>query len=167
MKLTLSAAALATGKSKSTLFRAVKSGLLSAQIDDKVYLIDTSELFRVFEPIKNYGASEMSEPNHELAKRSGSEHSRNESELYGTTETIAALQAHIDALTKINSELRGDLEQERQDRRNLLLMLTHQDSEDKKIEHHSNSGSWPLVVLVGILITLTVSSVIAIRIGLI
>jgi flagellar motility protein MotE (MotC chaperone) len=163
MKLTLSQAAKETGKSKSTLFRAIKSGLISAQIDGKVYLIDPVELFRVFEPIKN---DETNETNRELAKRREPEHFRNESELYGTTETIAALQAHIDALTKINTELRGDLEQERQDRRNLLLMLTHQDSEDKKIEHHSNSGSWPLVVLVGILITLTVSSVIAIRLGL-
>jgi hypothetical protein len=49
MELTLSAAALATGKGKSTLLRAVKSGKLSARRgDDGIYLVDASELARVY-----------------------------------------------------------------------------------------------------------------------
>lgn len=49
MELTLSAAALATGKGKSTLLRAVKSGKLSARrSDDGAYLVDASELARVY-----------------------------------------------------------------------------------------------------------------------
>jgi hypothetical protein len=49
MELTLSAAALATGRGKSTLLRAVKSGKLSARrSDDGTYLVDASELARVY-----------------------------------------------------------------------------------------------------------------------
>lgn len=49
MQLTLGKAAQQTGKSKSTLTRAIKSGRLSAvRTDDGSYLIDTSELFRVW-----------------------------------------------------------------------------------------------------------------------
>ncbi len=49
MDLTLSAAAKATGKSKSTLSRAIHSGKLSARRDDDgVFHIDGAELGRVF-----------------------------------------------------------------------------------------------------------------------
>lgn len=49
MELTLSAAALLIGKGKSTLLRAVKSGKLSARRgDDGSYLVDASELARVY-----------------------------------------------------------------------------------------------------------------------
>lgn len=49
MELSLSAAALATGKGKSTLLRAVKSGKLSARRgDDGAYWVDASELARVY-----------------------------------------------------------------------------------------------------------------------
>lgn len=53
MELTLSAAAQATGKGKSTLLRAVKSGKLSARrTDDGAFMVDASELARVF-PMKH------------------------------------------------------------------------------------------------------------------
>lgn len=49
MELTLTAAAQATGKGKSTLLRAVKSGKLSARrTDDGAFMVDASELARVF-----------------------------------------------------------------------------------------------------------------------
>ncbi len=49
MDLTLSAAAKALGKSKSTLSRVIKSGRVTARQDDAgVYHIDASELARVF-----------------------------------------------------------------------------------------------------------------------
>lgn len=51
MKLTLGTAAKATGKSKTTIYRAIKSGKLSADYDGE-YSIDPSELFRVFEPLQ-------------------------------------------------------------------------------------------------------------------
>lgn len=50
MELTLSAAARTTGKGKSTIHRAIKAGKLSARrTDDGSYMIDTSELARVFQ----------------------------------------------------------------------------------------------------------------------
>ncbi len=50
MELSLSAAARATGRSKSTIGRAIKSGKLSARRDDAGgYHIDASELARAFE----------------------------------------------------------------------------------------------------------------------
>jgi hypothetical protein len=49
MELTLSAAAQATGKGKSTLLRAVKSGKLSSRrTEEGIFMVDASELARVF-----------------------------------------------------------------------------------------------------------------------
>src|SRR5687767_616797 len=49
--LTLREAADAVGVSKSTLFRAIRNGRLSAtRDDDGNYHVDPSELFRVYEP---------------------------------------------------------------------------------------------------------------------
>ena len=58
MALSLSQAAKAAGKSKSTINRAIKSGKLSAtRHDDGSYTIDASELSRVFQ-IGTPGGSE-------------------------------------------------------------------------------------------------------------
>lgn len=52
MKHTLGSAARATGVSKSTIYRAVKSGKLSARRnDDGEYAIDPAELHRVYPPV--------------------------------------------------------------------------------------------------------------------
>ena len=49
MKLTLIQASEVTGKDRSTLYRAIKKGKLSGELqDDKSYLVDRSELFRVY-----------------------------------------------------------------------------------------------------------------------
>ena len=52
MKHTLGTAAEAAGVSKSTIYRAVKAGRLSAaRNDDGEYQIDPAELHRVYEPV--------------------------------------------------------------------------------------------------------------------
>jgi hypothetical protein len=52
-KFSLREAAEQAGKSKSTIFRAIKSGRLSAaKTDDGGFAIDASELFRVYPPVK-------------------------------------------------------------------------------------------------------------------
>lgn len=52
MSYTLGDAAKATGKSKTTLHRAIKSGKISAtKADDGSYSIDPAELHRVFPPV--------------------------------------------------------------------------------------------------------------------
>lgn len=49
MEYTLAGAAQATGIAKTTIFRAIKSGKLSAKrLDDRTYRIDASELTRVY-----------------------------------------------------------------------------------------------------------------------
>jgi excisionase family DNA binding protein len=48
MKYTIGQAADATGKPKSTISRAIKSGRISASKDGNKYQIDPSELHRVF-----------------------------------------------------------------------------------------------------------------------
>jgi hypothetical protein len=59
MKLSLIKAAEASGKSKSTINRAIKSGKLSAhRNDDGSYSIDPSELSRAF-PVTNQGTPNM------------------------------------------------------------------------------------------------------------
>lgn len=51
MKYTLGTASKATGKAKSTILRAIKSGIISAhKALDGSYEIDPAELHRVFEP---------------------------------------------------------------------------------------------------------------------
>lgn len=51
MQYTLGTAAKATGKAKSTILRAIKSGIISAsKAHDGSYEIDASELHRVFQP---------------------------------------------------------------------------------------------------------------------
>jgi excisionase family DNA binding protein len=51
MKHSLTSAATATGISKSTIYRAIKSGKISALFEDGVYKIDPAELHRVFAPV--------------------------------------------------------------------------------------------------------------------
>lgn len=48
MKFSIGQAARRTGKSKSTISRAIKSGRLSAHKSGSTYEIEASELFRVF-----------------------------------------------------------------------------------------------------------------------
>jgi hypothetical protein len=59
MSYTLGTAAKATGKSKTTIHRAIKSGRISATCDQSgVYKIDPSELHRVFPPLLSNSNSE-------------------------------------------------------------------------------------------------------------
>ena len=59
MKYTLGTAATATGKSKATIHRAVKSGKLSAlRCDDGSYEIDPAELHRVYPPVSSDSSEE-------------------------------------------------------------------------------------------------------------
>ena len=54
-KLTLLEASKKVGRSKQAIVKAVKKGTISATKNDKgIYIIDPSELFRVYEPIDNY-----------------------------------------------------------------------------------------------------------------
>lgn len=60
MSYTLGQAAKATGKSKPTIQRAIKSGTISAsKAADGSYEIDPAELHRVFQPVTDTGNAEQ------------------------------------------------------------------------------------------------------------
>jgi hypothetical protein len=60
MSYTLGQAAKATGKSKPTIQRAIKSGSISAsKAADGSYEIDPAELHRVFQPVNDTGNAEQ------------------------------------------------------------------------------------------------------------
>ena len=60
---TLKEASEAVGKSKQTIYRAVKSGKVSATKDiNNNYLIEPSELFRAFEPVTHNDIVKSNEP---------------------------------------------------------------------------------------------------------
>lgn len=72
MSYTLNEAAKATGKSKTTIHRALKSGKISAvKRDNGAYAIEPAELHRVFPPVPV-------ERNEERSSRNDAEHLRND-----------------------------------------------------------------------------------------
>jgi len=127
MSYTLGEAAKATGKSKMTIQRAIKSGRLSAsRRDDDTYDIDPSELHRVFPSVTtaepdtgNKGQDDI--PNDMAVLRL---------ELKVRDEKIAALQAERERereqLTDQIDDLRRRLDTEGEERRKLTALLTDQ-----------------------------------------
>ncbi len=72
MSYTLNEAAKATGKSKTTIHRALKSGKVSAtKTNSGAYAIEPAELHRVFPPVP-------AERNAERSNRNDTEHPRND-----------------------------------------------------------------------------------------
>jgi hypothetical protein len=114
MKYTLGKAALATGKSKTTLHRAITSGKLSAsRNEDGEYEIDPAELMRVYEIV-------TPEPQ-----------KRSEMERSGTVDVTLVLRAEIEGLKQQlvllkdeRDDLRRRLDEDSMERRRLTLLLT-------------------------------------------
>ena len=110
MKFTLIQAAVETGKDRSTLFRAIKKGKLSGEIqDDKSYLIDSSELFRVYPPKSNDDATHK--------------HATVAQQHDAQAELIDALRAQIDSL---KDQVNREREQTDHWRKQATMLLTHQ-----------------------------------------
>lgn len=104
-ELSLSQAAKLTGKSKSTINRAIKTGKLSAtRHDDGSYSIDPAELARAFEIEPLEGAK------------------RSDAEPDGTRllERISALEAMLSREREISSDLKEDRDRWRQQATALL-----------------------------------------------
>ena len=118
-ELSLSQAAKLTGKSKSTINRAIKTGKLSAaRHEDGSYSIDPAELARAFdvEPLDG-------------AKRRGAEPDRTR-----LLERIAALEAMLNREREISADLKEDRDRWRQQ---ATALLTDQHPAS------SNLGWWP------------------------
>lgn len=112
MQHTLGSAAKLTGKSKSTLLRAIKSGRLSgAQDDNGNYQIETSELLRVFPATVRDASSDAPR----TPQRNGAE----QAELEG-------LRALADERQRTIDDLRRRLDQEGEERRKIMAILTDQ-----------------------------------------
>lgn len=108
MMLTLGKAALETGKTKTTIAHAIKRGRLSASIDDKGhYLIDPSELFRVYPPIP----------------------SKLDTETVDSTATVhrelELVREQLEREREINKRLFDQLDNANDERRRLMLVLEH------------------------------------------
>jgi len=107
MSYTLGTAARATGVSKSTIYRAIKAGRMSAnRADSGDYAIDPAELHRVFPPLD----SDETRPGDADAKRPTTTEG---SEL---AFKAARLEAEIAASALVAELLRRQLDETRQDR---------------------------------------------------
>ena len=128
MQFSLSQAAKETGKGKSSIHRAIKSGRLSAQRhEDGTYSINAAELFRAFPPAPPEPALEQSqEPYQEppVTPSAAEEVLRVRVEmltiqLEREQETVADLRARLDA--------------EAAERRRLTALLTHQEQKSEPL----------------------------------
>ena len=96
--LSLSEAAIAAGIAKSTIWRAVKSGRISAtRTVTGTYQVDPAELFRVFPAMSKNVEMKQPAPTRE-------------------TGAMAALEGQINALKEVSSLLKEQLEDTRKDR---------------------------------------------------
>jgi hypothetical protein len=133
MSITLTEAVKITGKSKSTLTRAIASGKLSASRseDEKTYMVDESELARVFPFVSaNHGSPDDSPPVTSPESLSA------ELELELVKTQIAEIkQMHRREVDRMESQI-DDLKQERDDWKtqasNQTLLLRHE--QERQVE---------------------------------
>ena len=105
MKYTLSDAALATGKNKATIQRAIKSGKISAlKGESGSYEIDPSELHRVFPPVAQRVAHHVDAT------------MRNDAQRVGNTPDYSVLQriANLEKELAVMTERKSGLEEQKQ-----------------------------------------------------
>lgn len=119
-ELSLSQAAKLTGKSKSTINRAIKSGRLSAtRHEDGTYSIDPAELARAFDVEPPEGAKRRDE----------------EPDRTRLLERIAALEAMLSREREISDDLKEDRDRWRQQ---ATLLIS-----DQRPTNSSNAKWWP------------------------
>lgn len=135
MELTLTAAANLTGKGKSTLLRAVKSGKLSSRkTDDGTFMVDASELARVF-PIKALERVSDAAVTHHDTPRSegGAGDAVRDAELVELRVKVARLEERLEGREgkiaeqrEALDDLRKRLDDEQAERRALQRQITSQ-----------------------------------------
>jgi excisionase family DNA binding protein len=107
MSYTLGTAARATGVSKSTIYRAIKAGRISAsRTDSGDYAIDPAELHRVFPPLDSDGTRPGAALKGGTTPPAGSELALKN----------ARLEAEVAATALVSELLRRQLDETRQDR---------------------------------------------------
>jgi hypothetical protein len=130
MKHSLGTAAIATGKSKTTIHRAIKSGKLSAfKNDDGTFEIDPAELHRVFDPVTNG-----------VAGNTAMEQSVTPDAVALIAQENAFLKLQLEREREFNRDLQLMLKTENEERRKLTALLTHQkDQTDTSTAKKTNS----------------------------
>lgn len=122
MLFTLQQAATVTGKAKSTIQRAIKSGKLSASRNsDGSYSIDSSELARVY-PLQATGSDPPT------MKQDATHERNNETALLQLK--IELLQMQLEQAKETTNDLRRRLDASDAERRQLLNLLQHHSSDD-------------------------------------
>jgi len=114
MSYTLGQAAKATGKSKPTIQRAIKSGTISAcKAEDGSYEIDPAELHRVFQPVTDAGNAEQS-----------LKQSVPPSDTYALQREVELLRERLADKDGVIADLRTRLDAEGEERRRTQAQLT-------------------------------------------
>ena len=129
MKFTLAQAADKVGLNRSTLLRAIKKGKLSAELqENKTYLIDSSELYRVYDIKKNDDVLHQGTPMqmHQPAQ----------------DDLINALQAQIELL---KDQVRREQDNADHWRNQATLLLTYQPEPKKMNKTEADSGQKSLL----------------------
>ena len=141
-KITLSEAARLTGKDKTTLFKWIKSGRISATREGKLWVIDASELHRVTgfvidssslkSTAHSMNVNEHQNPNntrneatHSLKSTQNQRSHFNESSL-NVNAQIASLETEVRLLREMNEDLKTRLDRAEEDRRKITFLLEHQ-----------------------------------------
>jgi excisionase family DNA binding protein len=129
--LRLSEAAEQVGVSKSTLFRAVRAGRLSAtRTDDGLFLIDAAELFRVY-PAKGQAGAETRVAEHAVV------HHATVDQMVEIRVRNADLEAQVKALREMLDEARKHGDAWREQAQRLALAAP------KPADTPARRGWWP------------------------
>jgi len=119
----LAEAAKATGKSKSTLTRAIKKGTIAATKNSNgQYEVDPSELHRVYPPVASGDVAQQSND----APRNSNDAPDLLNELIELRAQAKATGELVNAHESTISDLRDRLDREGEERRQLTAMLTDQ-----------------------------------------
>jgi hypothetical protein len=134
MNYTLGQAAKATGKSKPTIQRAIKNGRISASREhDGSYVIEPSELHRVFEPVMG-GSNEEQGLKQSVPITSDSDVERLKGVLEGLEKAYRQIEGERDNLRE---QLAESNEERRTTLRQLTALLT-----DQRAKEETKSRSW-------------------------
>jgi excisionase family DNA binding protein len=126
MKHSLTSAATATGISKSTIYRAIKSGKMSAIFEDGVYKIDPAELHRVFSPVSM-----------ERAMKEEMTQSETQGETPLLKLEVDFLKQQLEREREFVKSLERRLDESDAERRKLTKLLTFQQEQPPKVQEQS------------------------------
>ena len=132
---TLGTAAKATGVSKPTIQRAIKSGRISAKKNDLgVWQIDPAELHRVYPPVTNNGNEQRHVRQSETGHETGSDTRVLQVKIEALEQQLQREREYLADKDKIINDLRMRLDQERDESKKLTtLLLTHRKPKKKTV----------------------------------